>query len=469
MSAIALVLVLAGVVLARTTEGHLLEQVDDQLREASPQLGRLPPRDRNGPPDGGTGNDGYETAPATPAPRLSRLYVGRITLAGTLVTLYAPDLSGEDGPAPALDRGDIEILRAGRTITVPADGAAFQYRVQARHEGRTGALTIAALPLDDVGDAVGRLIVVELMAGAAVLGVLGLVGWWVIRLGVRPVQQMTATASAIAGGDLGQRLPEGRRGTEAAELGAALNQMLGRIETAFDERTETEARLRRFLADASHELRTPVATIRGYAELYRIGALSKEADLNDAMRRTEQEALRMGDLIEDLLHLARRDQGRPMERATLDLAALAQDAALDGQAVAPGRSITVVAPTPTAVTGDEARLRQVVANLVGNALVHAPGAPIHLEVRTVDGRAELEVRDDGPGMAEADAGRAFERFYRADASRQRHRGGSGLGLAIVEATVRAHGGEVHLDTAPGRGTRVRIVLPLEPTAVNPGT
>lgn len=464
MSAIAVVLVLAGVILARTTERHLVEQVDDQLREASPQLGGLPPRDGYGPPNGG-GNDSQDgsTPTTAPAPRLSRLYVGRVTVAERLVTLYAPDLYGEDGPVPALDTDDLEALRDGHTITVPADGAAFDYRVQARNERRGGALIVAALPLDDVDDAVGRLILVELLAGAAVVGVLGLVGWWVIRLGVRPVQQMTATASAIAGGDLSQRLPEGRGGTEAAELGAALNQMLGRIETSFDERTETEARLRRFLADASHELRTPVATIRGYAELYRVGALGKQAELNDAMRRTEQEAIRMGDLIEDLLHLARLDQGRPMERRPVDLAVLVRDAALDAQAVAPDRTITVDTVESAPVLGDEARLRQVVANLVGNALVHAPDAPIHLRVHTTADHAELEVRDDGPGMAEADAGRAFERFYRADASRQRHSGGSGLGLAIVEATVRAHGGDITLHTAPEQGTTVRVTFPLATT------
>jgi two-component system OmpR family sensor kinase len=455
MSAIAVVLVLAGVVLARTTEGHLVEQIDDQLRDASPQLGGIPPRNSYGDNGGPPGDD-------QGGPRLSRLYVGRVT-DGKLETLAYSDLDGDgdEGPLPVLSAGDVRALAAGHSITVAADGAPFEYRVRSRYDRPNGTMIVAALPLDDVDDAVGRLILVELLAGAAVFGVLGLVGWWVIRLGVRPVQQMTTTASAIAGGDLSQRLPEGRRGTEAAELGAALNQMLGRIETAFDERTETEARLRRFLADASHELRTPVATIRGYAELYRVGALSKKAELADAMRRTEQEAVRMGDLIDDLLHLARLDQGRPLERRSVDLAVLAQDSVLDAQAVAPDRPITVEAAAPAAVLADEARLRQVVANLLGNALVHAPGAAIHVTVRTVGDRAEVSVRDDGPGMAEADAGRAFERFYRADASRQRHSGGSGLGLAIVEATVRAHGGEVSLDTAPGQGTIVTVSLPLE--------
>ncbi|MDQ2649052.1 MAG: HAMP domain-containing histidine kinase, partial [Actinomycetota bacterium] len=355
--------------------------------------------------------------------------------------------------------GDVERLRSGRPVTVPAEHGDLDYRALVREGGPPGGLTIVALPLDDVQESVRRLLAVELAAGVAVLGVLGLVSWWVVHLGVRPVRRMTEAASAIAAGDLSQRVPEGASGTEAAELGVALNQMLGRIETAFEERTDTEARLRRFLADASHELRTPVATIRGYAELYRIGALDDRAELSDAMRRTEQEALRMGDLIEDLLHLARADQGRPMERAPVDLAVLVADAARDAEATARDRSITSEV-APTVVSGDEARLRQVIGNLVGNALVHAPGSPIELRLTTDEGRAVLTVRDEGPGMSEDDARRAFERFYRADASRQRYSGGSGLGLAIVEATVRAHGGEVTLDTSPGNGTTVQVTLPL---------
>jgi two-component system OmpR family sensor kinase len=448
MGLIALVLVLAAVVIARSTEDHLVRQVDDQLEAVGPQIGGL--ASRAGP--GGPGGDG---AP----PRLSSLYVGRITAAGDLVTLYAPDLVGDDAPIPKLDTGDIERLRAGHAITVGADAGELHYRVAARLERRLGGITIAALPLDDVENAVSQLVAVELATGLALLLVLGLVTWWVIHLGVRPVRRMTEAASAIAAGDLGQRVPEGTSGTEAAALGAALNGMLGRIERAFDERTETEARLRRFIADASHELRTPVATVRGYAELYRTGALEGPGELDDAMRRTEQEALRMGSLIDDLLHLARLDQGRPLERNPVDVSALMVDAARDAQAVAPDREVTVDAPAGLMVTGDEARLRQVVANLVGNALVHAPDSPVHLQVGQRDGQVVLSVSDEGPGMAPPDADHAFERFYRADASRHRHRGGSGLGLAIVEATVRAHGGEVTLDTALGRGTTVRVNLP----------
>jgi two-component system OmpR family sensor kinase len=271
---------------------------------------------------------------------------------------------------------------------------------------------------------------------------------------------MTATATAIAGGDLSHRVPEVAARTEAAELGNALNLMLARIETAFDERVRSEARLREFAADASHELRTPIATIRGYAELYRVGALDGVGELSEAMRRTEDEAIRMGSLVDDLLHLVRLDQGRPLEREPVDLAVLATDAVRDVSALQPDRPVTATIDRPVTVLGDEARLRQVLGNVVGNALVHTPvEAPVEVRVMWSGARAVVEVTDQGPGMSPEAASRAFERFYRADPSRSRHRGGTGLGLAIVDATVRAHGGETTLRSDPGAGTTVRIELP----------
>jgi two-component system OmpR family sensor kinase len=257
-------------------------------------------------------------------------------------------------------------------------------------------------------------------------------------------------------------VPDVATGTEAGELGIALNQMLGRIEDAFDERARSEQRLRQFVADASHELRTPVTTVRGYAELFRAGGLDDPAELAEAMRRTEQEAVRMGALVDDLLHLARLDQGRPLAREPVDLAAMADDVVRDTRAVDPGRPVVAHTDGPVVVTGDDARLRQVVANVVGNAVVHTPpGTPIEVRVRREPTAAVVEVVDEGPGMPPDVAARAFERFYRADPARSRHQGGSGLGLSIVQATVAAHGGTVELDTMPGAGTTVRIVLPVD--------
>ena len=246
------------------------------------------------------------------------------------------------------------------------------------------------------------------------------------------------------------------------ELGDALNKMLASIEESFSERDRAEGRLRQFVADASHELRTPVATIRGYAELYRSGGLEDPEQLDDAMERTEAEAVRMGGLVEDLLSLARLDEGRPLELAAVDLARVAVDAANDARAVDPDRSIEAVVSEPVVVQADEQRIRQVVANLVGNALVHTP-TDTQVWIRSYTGPDGpcIEVADDGPGMPPEVATRAFERFYRADPARSRHAGGSGLGLAIVDAVVRAHGGSVSLSSTVGEGTTVRLLLPAD--------
>jgi two-component system OmpR family sensor kinase len=249
--------------------------------------------------------------------------------------------------------------------------------------------------------------------------------------------------------------------TEVGQLGLSLNSMLGQIEAAFSAQQESESRLRRFVADASHELRTPLTSIRGYAELFRRGAADRPEDLAKAMRRIEQEAARMGVLVDDLLLLTRLDQGRPLEREPVDLARVAADAVDDARAVDPDREITLDTPERPTVTGDDVRLRQVMGNLLTNARQHTPpGTPVHVRVATEDGSAIVEVADEGPGLTPDQAVRVFERFYRADESRTRERGGTGLGLAIVAAITEAHGGKAAVETAPGAGARFRVELPL---------
>ena len=322
-------------------------------------------------------------------------------------------------------------------------------------------LAVRAISLSDVDNTVHRLVVLEWLVGLIVLVLLGGAGYVVVRRSLRPLVEVEHTAAAIAAGDLSQRVPESDPRTEVGRLSRALNGMLVQIESAFRAQEASEAaarasedKMRRFVADASHELRTPLTSIRGFAELYRQGAAPKPADVARVMRRVEDAAAQMGVLVDDLLLLARLDQQRPLERAPVDIVALAADAVHDAQAVAPDRAITldVAAGDAAVVLGDELRLRQVLANLVSNALSHTPaGTPVDVEVAVRSGEVHLSVRDRGPGLAPEDAARIFERFFRADASRTRSAGGTGLGLSIVAALVAAHGGQVGVDTAPGQG------------------
>jgi two-component system OmpR family sensor kinase len=214
------------------------------------------------------------------------------------------------------------------------------------------------------------------------------------------------------------------------------------------------------VADASHELRTPLTSIRGYAELFRRGAAERPADLEKAMRRIEEESVRMGLLVDDLLLLARLDQGRPLDRSPVDLVRVAADAVDDARAAAPERSISLEAPDRLVIEGDDLRLRQVAANLVANAYQHTPAeTPVVVRVTTGEGEAVLEVADRGPGLDPEAAQKVFERFYRADPSRARSGGGSGLGLSIVAAIAEAHGGRATVDSTPGTGACFRVSLP----------
>lgn len=450
MGVIAIVLAVSAVVITRATRAHLVDQVDARLQEAQPQVRGLLTQAPGGRSE----------------PRFSDLYVGVISRQGGLTTLHAPDLRGARSPLPVINDGDLRHLAAGDAVTVMSTDDGSRYRVVAPADGPRGALLVLGLSLDDVDSAMARLVAIEVVAVASAAAVLGLVTFWVIRLGVRPIRQMTETAGAIAGGDLSRRVPAGAVGTEAGALSDALNGMLQRIEDAFAQRTASEARLRQFVADASHELRTPVTTIRGYAEMHRTGALDDDAELDEAMRRTEQEAIRMGNLVDDLLRLARLDEGRRSEPTPVDVEGVCADAARDALAAHPERAITVEVDRarggPLAVLGDEDGLRQVVANLVANALVHAPESAATIRAGRNESHIVVEVADQGPGMSANVAEHALERFYRADTSRSRHRGGSGLGLSIVEAIVHAHGGTVELDSSPGAGTTVRVSLPASP-------
>ncbi|MHB8554053.1 MAG: sensor histidine kinase [Candidatus Dormibacteria bacterium] len=344
-------------------------------------------------------------------------------------------------------------------LTVPATKGGGQFRVVIS-SGPGADVLLVAMPLAGTVATLGQLSLLEAIVSVAVLTLLGVAAWWTVQLGLRPLARIRNTAQKIAAGDLAQRVDSTDPRTEVGQLGISLNEMLAQIEEAFDARSASEDRLRQFVADASHELRTPLSSIRGYAELFHRGASANPADLAKAMSRIESESIRMGQLVDDLLMLARLDEGRPLELKRVDLSQLAVDAGAD-QAVADRQHpISVVAPEPVRVAGDEARLRQVITNLVRNAVVHTPdGTGVEILTRTGDARGILQVVDHGPGVPPEAAGRIFERFVRVDRSRGRARGGAGLGLAIVAAIVSSHHGELTLETTPGGGATFQVEIP----------
>jgi two-component system OmpR family sensor kinase len=351
-----------------------------------------------------------------------------------------------------------ETVPVDKLITVDAAGDGPRYRVQATRRP-DGGLLIVAIPLGDTDQALDRLLLVEGVVIAAVLLALAVIAWIVVRVELLPLDRMGHTANAIAGGDLSARVDTTDPRTEVGRLGIALNRMLDRLDSAFAQRQASEDRLRQFLADASHELRTPLASIRGYAELYRMGALGDDAETERAMSRVEDEAARMGVLVEDLLTLARLDEVAEAPHVELDLAALASDAVDDARATAPDREISLHAGDDARVRGDAHQLRQVLANLLRNALVHTPeGTPIDVFVGEDRGTVELVVRDHGPGLPDGEADALFERFWRSEGGRERGRAGAGLGLAIVAAIVGAHGGRVTAADAPDGGAVFTVAL-----------
>lgn len=323
-----------------------------------------------------------------------------------------------------------------------------------------GARIVWAAPLTEVEDATARLVGVMVVAGAVILLLGGTITWLSVRRAMRPVDQMVETAEAIASGDLSRRVPELDPSTELGRLGRSLNEMLVHIEDSVETEREAQQRLRQFVADASHELRTPITAISGYAELYRKGGLATGEDEERAWSRIESEGKRMGSLVETLLALARLGTAEPLHISEVDLVRLAQDAASDHRVIDPERPVTVSAPETLVVEADSERIHQVVTNLLSNVRVHTPPwTKIEIGVFETGEGAVIEVTDDGTGFPASSLDQVFDRFYRADPSRSRRSGGSGLGLAIVKAIVEAHHGTVHASNTAEGGARVSITLP----------
>jgi two-component system OmpR family sensor kinase len=457
LAAVGLVL-LAGVTYVEQRH-FLYDRVDQQAKAATsqmPQGAPVGPRGFGGagygPLGRGRPGGGDDHAPAGPAGgtlTFQQDAAGTTSKVVCLSTCYSTTL-------PTLTTK----LAAGTVTTVKASNTGVRYRVATSERSSSGVLYGAAVPLTEVDATLHRLLRIEGLVIAGILLALGALAWWLVRIGLRPLERIGVTAGSIAAGDLSRRVDPAEPRTEVGRLGLALNRMLERLEEAFAKQRASEDRLRTFLADASHELRTPLASIRGYAELFRIGAARDPADTEKAMSRIESEAARMGVLVEDLLTLARLDEVRDQIREDVDLSRLAGDAVDDARATAPDREIDLSASGRVTVPGDPHQLRQVFANLLRNALVHTPaGTPIEVDVRHDAATVVLEVRDHGPGLPTDENDALFERFWRAESGRERGKAGSGLGLAIVAGIVAAHHGEVHATNAPGGGARFTVRLP----------
>ena len=347
-------------------------------------------------------------------------------------------------------------------VTLAGTGGVDRYQAAIWPEDSfDGNYVLLAIPISDVEGTLAQLLQLELLISVAVVAATAVLALLIIRIGLRPLARMGEVAQAIAAGDLTRRVEPANTQTEIGRLGLALNGMLSQIEAAFGERTRSEARLRRFIADASHELRTPLTSVRGYAEMLRRGAQNSPEDSATARRRIEEESTRMSLMVDDMLVLARLGQRRPLEHTPVDLQAIARDAVADAHAVAPKRSISLDAPAPVIVDGDDTRLRQAIGNLMRNAIVHTPSeTPIEVALTKRDGVASMSVIDHGPGLNPDDANRVFEPFFRADPSRSRDSGGAGLGLAIVAAVVEAHGGGVKVTQTQGGGATFEVELPV---------
>ncbi|MEU9889740.1 HAMP domain-containing sensor histidine kinase [Sphaerisporangium sp. NPDC051011] len=492
---VTLAITLTGGFAVQLLRGYLVDRVDRQLMVAAMPRREvaIPASPPIRPPDG---------------PRYPRQY-GLFYMA-----LLSPDGRVErtlqenlDPHPPRLPHLTLRQVRSvpPHPFTVGSDSG-IRWRAIAAEDGDGTRIRVIAIRLDEIDATVTRLAIIVATVGGCVLVLLGFACHWLVRRSLRPLAEIEGTAGAIARGDLSRRVPLRHRRTEMGRLGRAINGMLAQIETAFRAREaseiaaresenaaraseitsreseiaaresakaaresaadarRSEERMRRFIADASHELRTPLTSIRGFAELYR----HETPDLAEAARllhRIEDEAARMGLLVDDLLLLARLDQQRPLDRHPVDVLSLAAGAVLDAQTLAPDREIDLVrldsGDGPVMVTGDEPRLHQVIANLVGNVLRHTPpGTPFRVGVGTVDDRAVIEVADEGPGLPPEAADRVFERFYRADPARTRSQsGGTGLGLSIAAALTEAHGGTITVESHLGRGTTFRVFLP----------
>jgi two-component system, OmpR family, sensor kinase len=456
-------MVVYGIGTYRAFAAAELARLDDEVRdtvalverELAGAAGDGPPGE-TGPPADGSGGPGRDGRDGDPPRRVAP---------GTYAVVLASD--GSVRSSLQVGGGDAvpdlrDLPSADVPVTRPSLEGAGSWRVLGK-TGADGRRIVVAVPLTSVDEALGGLLLIEVVAGTSLLAALAAGSWVVLRTGLRPLEEMAAATRTISAGELDRRVPVDARSSEVGQLGTAINGMLDDLERAFAQRAATEAKLRRFVADASHELRTPLTSIQGYAELFRLGQQREGGDpleLDVIARRIEGEAGRMRRLVDDLLTLARLDDPRPAAIGPVDLAVVAADACTDAVARDPDRPLQLDAPEPVVVQGDEGHLRQAVTNLVANAMRHTPaGTPIEVTALRRAQEAVVVVRDHGPGLGAEAQARAFDRFWQADPSRAGT--GAGLGLSIVQAIATEHGGTAAAADHPEGGAVVTLTIPLD--------
>jgi two-component system OmpR family sensor kinase len=451
---LAVALVLAGFALVELTRQSLVNRVDQELATAAngpEHFGRL--QDLTG--EGAAGR---------------RLAIMQLDRQGAVQRSFPSGFASDPDPLPALPRYPTGVPASafGRIETRSSADGTIDYRV-IMGQGRGGAAIAVAAPLTGVDAATATLVRTLLAVGGVAIVVLTLISFAIVRRGLLPLERLERAARQISAGDLGHRTGIPHDASEVGRVGAAFDAMIDQIEASFatqqaalEAKARSEERLRRFVADASHELRTPLTAVRGYAELYRAGGLADPDELDAAMDRIGTEGRRMARLVDDLLLLARLDQGAPLRADRVDLSRVVREAVADARAVEPARPISADVDDGVLVRGDDDRIRQVIGNLLSNARVHSrPDAPVDVALHAIpDEAVEVRVVDHGAGIDPADSARVFDRFYRADPGRSRDRGGSGLGLSIVASIADALGGRVWHEATPGGGATFVVRLPL---------
>jgi len=452
LAAVALVVALSGFGVLALVRESLIADLDHQLASATTLAVAASRQPFPGPRPGVVGQPPSSSLVGPSGLRLTELFVGQLSASGKISPAITPDLGSTATP-------DITVRAARANLSQPSRPRPFNTTsTDGRHGFRVvtmsgaGSTIVIALPTDRIDATYGRVRLGVLVVAATIVATAGLAGWWVQRLGLRPIKRLTDAAVAIADGDLERRADPTSTRTEVGQLAAAFNTMI-------DKRQEADQQLRTFVADASHELRTPLATVAGALELHSDGALDS-VQLDETLRRARMETRRMTGLVNDLLELADLDRGVPLTIDTVDLGQLATDAAFDASITAPHRPITTRIDADPFVSGDEAKLRQVVANLLNNALFHTPDTTsIWLTVRRTGSTCRLEVSDDGPGLTTLQTQHVFDRFFRVDPGRTRAHGGAGLGLSIAQAITTAHHGTIAAEARVPRGVTFSVSLP----------